>query len=136
MKYSEKIQTSIEYIEKNLIEKISLEDLAKQSFLSKYHYHRVFHGLVGETVMEYVRKRRLTEAAKELVKSNIKIVDVALKYQFSSQEAFSRAFKRMFKVSPGEFRKAGVDILLYKQVEIYQRKISTSSMTNPICKAA
>ena len=84
MNYNEKIQTTIEYIEDNLNEKISLEDLAKQTFLSKYHYHRLFHALVGETVMEYVRKRRLTEAAKELVDTNIKIVEVALKSQVAS----------------------------------------------------
>lgn len=128
MNYKEKIQTSIEYIEDNLIEKISLDDLAKQAFLSKYYYHRVFHELVGETVMEYVRKRRLTEAAKELAQSNVKIIEVALKYQFGSQEAFSRAFKRLFKVSPGEFRRAKVQVLLHKQIKIYNRRTSTPSM--------
>lgn len=128
MNYNEKIQTSIEYIEDNLIEKISLDDLAQKAFLSKYHYHRVFHVLVGETVMEYVRKRRLTEAAKELVESNIKIVEVALKYQFGSQEAFSRAFRKMFQVSPGEFRRSKVKVLLYKQIELCNRKTSTPSM--------
>ncbi len=136
MNYNKKIETSIKYIENNLGEKISLEDLAKQTFLSKYHYHRVFHAIVGETVMEYVRKRRLTEASKELIESNTKIVDIALKYQFSSQEAFSRAFKRMFKVSPGEFRRSKVKVLTYKHIELTCTKTSTSSMVNPICKAA
>lgn len=136
MNYNEKIQTTIEYIEDNLNEKISLEDLAKQTFLSKYYYHRLFHTLVGETVMEYVRKRRLTEAAKELTQSNIKIVEVALKYQFGSQEAFSRAFKRMFKISPGEFRKSKVSVLLYKQVSLSHRNASAPSMINLIYKAA
>jgi AraC-like DNA-binding protein len=115
MDYKEKIQNSIEYIENNLAEKILLENLAKQMFLSKYHYHRVFHELVGETVMAYIRKRRLTKAANELIESNIKIVDIALKYQFGSQEAFSRAFKRMFNVAPGEFRRANVNVLQYKK---------------------
>jgi AraC-like DNA-binding protein len=136
MNNNETIEKSIEFIEDNLIERISLEDLAKRTFLSKYHYHRVFHELVGETVMEYVRKRRLTEAAKELVETNAKIVDVALKYQFSSQEAFSRAFKRMFNVSPGEFRKAKVNVLLYKKAELYHKKITAQPRVNPICKAA
>lgn len=136
MEYNKTIQQSIEYIENNLKEKISLEDLAKITYLSKYHYHRVFHGLVGETVMEYVRKRRLTEAAKELVETNAKIVDVALKYQFSSQEAFSRAFKKMFKVSPGEFRRANINVLLYKKAVIYPTRTTASSRMNSICKAA
>ncbi|MEG0771754.1 helix-turn-helix transcriptional regulator [Clostridium sp.] len=136
MNNNETIEKSIEFIENNLIERISLEDLAKRTFLSKYHYHRVFHELVGETVMEYVRKRRLTEAAKELVETNAKIVDVALKYQFSSQEAFSRAFKRMFKVSPGEFRKAKVNVLLYRRAELYYKNTTIQPRVSPICKAA
>lgn len=136
MDYSEAIQKSIDYIENNLKEKIVLEDLAKHTFLSKYHYHRVFHALVGETVMQYVRKRRLTEAAKELIESNVKIVDVALKYQFSSQEAFARAFKRMFNVSPGEFRRVKINMLFNKKTVLYQRKTITQSINNSIMKAA
>lgn len=136
MEYSERIQTSIEYIEKNLNEKILLEDLAKLTFLSKYHFHRVFHSLVGETVMDYVRKRRLTEAAKELIESNEKIVDIALKYQFSSQESFTRAFKRMFDISPGEFRRRQVSILLYKKAEICHKENFIPSKFTSICKAA
>ena len=136
MDYNEKIQTSIKYIENNLNEKILLEDLAKQTFLSKYHYHRVFHELVGETVMAYIRKRRLTEAAKELVESNIKIVDVALKYQFGSQEAFSRAFRRMFKASPREFRQAQVNIMQYKKVKLCHVKAAGPVIMNSFIKAA
>jgi AraC-like DNA-binding protein len=136
MDYKEKIQTSIEYIEKNLSEKILLENLAKQTFFSKYHYHRVFHELVGETVMAYIRKRRLTEAAKELVESNIKIVDVALKYQFGSQEAFSRAFRRMFKASPREFRQAKVNVLQYKKAKLCHVKTAAPVIMNSVYKAA
>jgi AraC-like DNA-binding protein len=136
MDYNQKIRTSIEYIEGNLGEKILLENLAKQVFLSKYHYHRVFHALVGETVMAYIRKRRLTEAAKELRESDIEIVDVALKYQFGSQESFSRAFKRMFKVSPGEYRREKANVLLYKKIDLCHGKTSAPSMVNIMCKAA
>jgi len=136
MEHSKVIQQSIDYIEENLKEKISLEDLARRSYLSKYYFHRVFHQLVGETVMEYIRKRRLTEAAEELTESNSKIVDIALKYQFSSQEAFSRAFKRMFKVSPREFRKAQVKVLLYSKRQVYQVPTINLPTVAPMCKAA
>ena len=136
MDYKEKIQTSIEYIEKNLNEKIALQNLAKQTYFSKYHYHRMFHELVGETVMAYIRKRRLTEAAKELLESNTKIVDIALKYQFGSQETFSRAFKRMFKASPGEFRRAQVNVLQYKKISVCNVKSSAPSIINSFYKAA
>lgn len=98
------IKESIEYIEDNLDNKIELKELADKAFLSKYHFHRVFHSVVGEPVAEYIRKRRLKEAASELITTDNKIVDIALKYQFSSQEAFTKAFKRIYGVPPREFR--------------------------------
>lgn len=104
MDYREKIQDSIAYIEENLSEEISLEELAKRAFVSKFYYHRLFHDEVGETVMAYIRKRRLTEAAKELKEGHVNVLDVAMKYQFGSQEAFSRAFKRMFHVAPSKVK--------------------------------
>lgn len=136
MNYRETIQESIDYIENNLKEKILLEDLAKIAFLSKFHYHRIFHEIIGETVMDYIRKRRLTEAAKELVESDEKIIDIALKYQFSSQESFTRAFKKMFDISPGEFRRRQVSVLLYRKIDISYSKVSSISTISSIYKAA
>lgn len=136
MDYKEIIQESIDYIENNIKEKILLEDLAKMAFLSKFHYHRIFSTIVGETVMDYVRKRRLSEAAKELVESNEKIINIALKYQFSSQESFTRAFKKMFDISPGEFRRTQVNVLLYRKIDTSYNKVSAPSIISSIYKAA
>lgn len=136
MDYRERIQTSIEYIENNLSEKLLLENLAKQNFLSKYHYHRVFHELVGETVMAYIRKRRLTEAARELAENKVKVIDLALKYQFGSQEAFTRAFKRMFKVTPREFKRENIKQLPYKKIDLSHSSTAKQLMTTSIYKAA
>ncbi len=108
MNYDACIKESIEYIEDNLDNKIELKELADKAFLSKYHFHRVFHSVVGEPVAEYIRRRRLKEAASELVTTDNKIVDIALKYQFSSQEAFTKAFKRIYGVPPREFRTSKV----------------------------
>lgn len=105
MNYEVCIKRSIEYIEQNLNNKIELKDIADRVFLSKYHFHRVFHNVVGEPVAEYIRKRRLMEAANELLNTEEKIVDIALKYQFSSQEVFTKAFKKLYGVPPREFRK-------------------------------
>jgi len=105
MNYDACIKKSIEYIELNLMQKIELKDIADNVFLSKYHFHRVFHSVVGEPVAEYIRRRRLMESANELLNTDDKIVDIAFKYQFSSQEVFSKAFKRLYGISSREFRR-------------------------------
>ncbi|EOR27587.1 MULTISPECIES: helix-turn-helix transcriptional regulator [Clostridium] len=110
MNYDACIKKSIEYIELNLMQKIELKDIADNVFLSKYHFHRVFHSVVGEPVAEYIRRRRLMESANELLNTDDKIVDIAFKYQFSSQEVFSKAFKRLYGISPREFRRNGNNI--------------------------
>ncbi|MPL98865.1 Transposon Tn10 TetD protein [bioreactor metagenome] len=110
MNYDACIKKSIEYIELNLMQKIELKDIADNVFLSKYHFHRVFHSVVGEPVAEYIRRRKLMESANELLNTDDKIVDIAFKYQFSSQEVFSKAFKRLYGISPREFRRNGNNI--------------------------
>lgn len=105
MEYDQKIRDSLDYIEKNLSNELSLEDLSKIAYLSKYHYHRLFHKSVGVSVKKYIIKRRMSSAASELIQTDARILDVALKYQFGSQEAFSRAFKNIYGIPPGEYRK-------------------------------
>ena len=105
MAYEKKMRDSLDYIEKNLQSSIQLEDLSRIVYLSKFHYHRLFHGLTGETVKRYISKRRMAAAAQELVLTTNRILDIALDYQFGSQEAFTRAFKRIYGLTPGEYRR-------------------------------
>ncbi|AQS06827.1 helix-turn-helix transcriptional regulator [Clostridium beijerinckii] len=118
------IKKSIEYIENNLNKKIQLKELADKAFLSKYHFHRVFHSVVGEPVAEYIRKKRLEEAANELLTTENKIIDIALKYQFSNQESFTKAFKRLYGIPPKEFRKNKINL-----TTIHSRKNSTTCLS-------
>ncbi|MBV1883124.1 MAG: AraC family transcriptional regulator [Pseudomonadales bacterium] len=97
---------SIDYIERNLYESISIHDVASASHYSAYHFSRMFRAITGETIKEYIRKRRLTMAAKRLLEEPIGLLDLAVACQFGSQEAFTRAFKQLFKVTPGQYRKA------------------------------
>lgn len=105
MDHSLNVRNSLQYIENNLSEKISLDDLAKRACLSKYHYHRLFHKAIGESVNKYISKKRMQNAAKELIETDQPIIEIALKYQYGSQEAFSRAFKRIYDLTPGKYRK-------------------------------
>ncbi|OVE70429.1 AraC family transcriptional regulator [Clostridium diolis] len=124
MNYDACIKKSIEYIENNLNKKIQLKELADKAFLSKYHFHRVFHSVVGEPVAEYIRKKRLEEAANELLTTENKIIDIALKYQFSNQESFTKAFKKLYGIPPKEFRKNKINL-----TTIHSRKNSTTYLS-------
>jgi len=124
MNYDACIKKSIEYIENNLNKKIQLEELADKAFLSKYHFHRVFHSVVGEPVAEYIRRKRLEEAANELLTTENKIIDIALKYQFSNHESFTKAFKRLYGIPPKEFRKNKMNLKT-----IHSRKNSTTYLS-------
>lgn len=107
---------SIEYIEEHLYEKISVHEIAAASHYSTYHYSRVFKALVGNTPKEYLRKRRLTLAAKRLLTEEVGILELAMDCQFDSQEAFTRAFKALFNMTPAQYRKINEPFrLLYKQ---------------------
>ena len=106
---------SIEFVEQHLYGDISVHDIAAASHYSTYHFSRIFKALVGDTPMEYLRKRRLTVAAKQLLSEDISILDLALQCQFESQEAFTRAFKGLFNITPAQYRKINDPFrLLYK----------------------
>jgi len=98
------IDASLKFIEENLKENIKLKDLARKAYLSEFHFHRLFTSVTGESVMEYVRNKRLKKAAADLVNTNKKIIEIAFEYQFNSSEAFARAFKRIYSMSPRHYR--------------------------------
>ena len=94
--YETQIQRSIDYIEEDVMEK-QTRKLARIAGFSESHFHRVFQALVGDTVMEYVRKRRLAQATYQLSHTDEKIIDIAFEHGFQSHETFTRAFKNCFK---------------------------------------
>ena len=94
-------------IETHLTKTMSVKDLSDKIGYSLFHFIRLFHGVVGCTPGEYISSRRLSRAAQDLISQNKKVIDIALDYQFSSPEAFSRAFKKHSGFSPSKFRKSG-----------------------------
>jgi AraC family transcriptional regulator len=105
MNTKECLQRALNYIEANLTEKITLEDIADIANYSPWHFHRIFQAYTGKGVGEYVRLRRLSEAGRELVFTSTPIVEIAFKYQFESQAAFTRAYQSNFHVTPGKLRR-------------------------------
>lgn len=86
---------------------LSLDALASVACLSPFHFHRVFTGMVGESVKAYIRRLRLERASTMLAFTERPVMDVALETGYESQEAFTRAFKTRFGQSPAQYRKSG-----------------------------
>ncbi|GKU27445.1 helix-turn-helix transcriptional regulator [Clostridium folliculivorans] len=105
----------LDYVEQNLDEDFSLNDLASNCNFSPYYCSVIFHKYFGETMKSYGQKRRLVCAANELKDTNNRIVEIAIKYGYSSQEAFSRAFSLMFGVSPKRFRENPKPLAAYQK---------------------
>ncbi|CEG34296.1 helix-turn-helix transcriptional regulator [Peribacillus castrilensis] len=115
MRYSPIIQKTIEYIENSLQAELSLENISRFAGFSKFHYHRIFHKEVGVTVSEYIRYRRIANAANMLLYTDEKIIDIALYYRFETQESFTRSFKKYYDLPPGQYRKLVSKLTLQKE---------------------
>lgn len=107
METAKNIQNAIDYIENNLCEQLSIDDIANKACMSTSNFRRLFLALCGITVGEYIRLRKLTLAGKEIVTTDNKIVDIAFKYGYESHESFSRAFLRFHNTSPLIARHSG-----------------------------
>ena len=104
----DRLLRSLRFIEDHLDEPFEATDVAAAASLSPWHFARIFQALTGDTVMGYVRRRRLTEAAQRLADGDpVRLIELALDSGFESQAAFTRAFKRQFGMPPGAVRKAG-----------------------------
>lgn len=102
--YKERILRVLVHIQTHLDEALSLEDLASLAHFSPYHFHRVFHGMVGESLMEHVRRLRLERAALQLKSGDQPVTRIAFQAGYETHEAFTRAFRSMFAESPVRFR--------------------------------
>lgn len=103
MEYIEFIQKTIDYIEDNIFNKITVQELAKIAGFSTYHYYKVFNSFVGIPVMEYVTRRKLQYAVYELSNGK-RILDIALNYGFETNAGFTKAFKKCFGYAPNYYR--------------------------------
>jgi AraC family transcriptional regulator len=117
MEHLDQIQRAVDYIEDHLNDDLSIDEIAKMAGFSRWHFQTVFSAAVGDTLKEYIRSRRLTKAMAELG-SDKRILDIALDAGFESQESFTRAFKTMFKLTPGDCRKVGINPLHLKKIRI------------------
>lgn len=113
--YEKIVKRAILFVEENLHERLNLGDIAAEVNVSKYHFHRIFQGQIGMSITEYIRLRRLANASSALLHSNERILDLALYYQFESQESFTRAFKKVYQLPPGKYRRMMSDVINNKE---------------------
>ncbi len=99
------VQRMQDYIEKNRMEEICLADMTRASLFSPWYSYRLFRDYLGVTPTEYIRKYRLTQAAKQLREGNVRVLDVAYNAGFSNVDTFTRAFYREFGLNPGDYMK-------------------------------
>jgi AraC-like DNA-binding protein/ribosomal protein S18 acetylase RimI-like enzyme len=105
MKILDKVRCTVRYIEENLGEKLDLSTISAAADLSPYHLHRLFAGATGITIHEYLRRRRLTEAARQMMTTDQPIIEAAIEAGYESQQAFSRVFREIYKLPPAQFRR-------------------------------
>ena len=104
--YHERIVRTLVYIQGHLDDSLDLEQVASQAAFSRFHFHRIFHAMVGEPLKEYVRRLRLERAARDLKLTGEPIARIALDAGFETHESFTRAFSGKFHASPSTYRAA------------------------------
>jgi AraC family transcriptional regulator len=112
----ERMNEALAYVEENLAAEIDFKQIERLALCSEYHFRRMFSFLAGVTLSEYIRRRRLTLAALELVHSDVLVIDLALKYGYSSPDSFTRAFQGLHGVTPTEARNSGQPLKAYPRM--------------------
>ncbi len=110
------LNKAIHYMEEHILESITYSDVAKAVFVSDYHFHRVFSMVTGITPNEYLRNRRLSLAAQELITTPSKVIDVAYKYGYETPESFSKAFSRFHGFSPSVVKRQKKSCVLFNRL--------------------
>ncbi|MDF2568072.1 MAG: hypothetical protein K0R90_1528, partial [Oscillospiraceae bacterium] len=116
MEWLENLNQAISYIEENLEEDIDLNRVSQIACCSTFHFQRMFSYIASVPLSEYIRRRRMTSAAFELQNSDIKVIDLALKYGYESPTSFARAFQSVHGVPPSAARTEGIHLKAYPRI--------------------
>ena len=114
----EGFQESIDFMERNLTDELDIEEIAGKAALSPFYYQRIFGALCGMTVGEYIRARRMTLAAQELNRKDVKVIDVAVKYGYDSPDSFTKTFQKFHGITPSQAREPGAQLRSFAPLHI------------------
>lgn len=118
MEWLDRFNEAIDYIETHLDQNLDYDELAKITCCTVFHFSRMFSYIVGIPVTQYVRNRKMTAAGFELQSTDIKIIDLALKYGYESPTAFNRAFKSVHGIPPSKARKKGCKLTAFPPMQL------------------
>jgi AraC family transcriptional regulator len=116
MDWLQRMNEAVSYIEENLDQEIDYDRLAKITCCSVFHFGRIFTFAADMTLGEYIRQRRLSRAALDLISTSDKVIDIAFKYGYNSPTAFTRAFINMHGVTPSAARENGVMLKSFPRI--------------------
>lgn len=119
MDWLNRMNSAMDYIEDNLAGEIDYNTAARLACCSVYHFQRLFSYITDIPLSEYIRRRRLTLAAFELQNSNVKVIDLALKYGYDSPDAFTRAFQNLHGITPTQARGMGSHLKAYPRLSFH-----------------
>ncbi len=115
MNYLNSVQIAINFIEDNLNQDIQLSDISAQANMSHWHFQRVFKALTNETLKSYVRSRRIANSLDSLFDKKYSILDVAIASGFESHESYTRAFQKLFGITPSKYRQTAKSRLIMRK---------------------
>lgn len=116
----QKLSSAVNYIEENIYSKITLDRISQHTGISKFHLHKVFGALTGKKLIEYVRVRKLVHSINELLNTDLRIIDIAAQYSYEHEQAYIKAFKSTFNLSPSRFRKEKINMAIPEIIDIKQ----------------
>lgn len=112
------ISNVIAYIEANLKSEITLDKISEHVNISKFHLNRVFHAISSNTLMNYVRGRKLSSSIDELLNTNLKVSDISQEYSFNYEQSYIRSFINTFGISPDKFRKEKPPLKIKDKIDL------------------
>ena len=134
MNMPERLNTTIEYIEEHLLEDLHMPTIAKVAGTSEGELQKTFYALTGISIVEYIRRRRLTLAGFELQKGEKTVLEIALEYGYTSPDSFTRAFRLMHGTPPSAVKKGGCLLRSYGKITFVLTIRGVNAMNYKILK--
>ena len=122
--FIDRIQNAINYVEEHLYEKLDIEHIAKVAFMSQSSFYLIFANILDTTIKDYIRKRRLSLSAYDIIHSSLSVLDLALKYQYYTSESYSRSFKKLFGISPKKYKEINLFVNVFPRVALNYNNLS------------